>query len=78
LYSSFTLSDAPDAALPVSNGSETIAPKIPTAAVSNITSREMPFLLSVLPVAFILPRMLPPTRLKMGANNFGTSVLTTP
>src|SRR5215213_6436307 len=53
LYSSFTISDAPGAALPVSNGSETIAPKIAATAESEIANRNVPFLLSVLLVSFI-------------------------
>src|ERR1044072_2500507 len=62
LYSSFTISDA---ALPVSNGSETIAPKIAAAAVSKIANRKMLFLLSVLLVSLILP----PKTFEMVANN---------
>src|SRR6185436_10543903 len=54
LYSSFTISDAPGAALPFSTGSETIAPKIAAAAKSNIANRPMPFLLRVLLVSLIL------------------------
>src|SRR5262249_16877879 len=55
LYSSFTTSDAPGAALPKLNGTETTAPMIAATAVSEIANRKMPFLLSVLFVSFILP-----------------------
>src|SRR5678815_3788558 len=55
LYSSLTTADAPGAAFPVSNGSETIAPKIAVAEASKIANQKMPFLLSVLPVTFIPP-----------------------
>src|ERR1041384_1710156 len=55
LYSSFTACNAPGAALPVSNGSEIIAPKIAAAAASKIANRTMLFLLSLLLVSLILP-----------------------
>src|SRR6185503_6963188 len=55
LNSSFATSDAPGAALPVSNGSEIVAPRIVAAAVSKIANRKMLFVLIVLLVTFIVP-----------------------
>src|SRR6185295_15950560 len=65
LYSSFTTSDAPGAALPVSNGREIIAPRIAATALSKIANRKIPFLQPVLLVTFIHPSIRLQRLLKM-------------
>jgi hypothetical protein len=61
LYNSLTAWDALGAAFPVSNGSQTIAPTIAAATVSEIANRKTFFLLNVLRVSLILPPVSRPS-----------------